>query len=126
MLRATEKKGSRAAGDSTASSIDAIVAPQAEPEEELPARVGVGAAGASLDLWSVSPGARHDQVGRWLAAVAAGEALVIVTDHDPLRLRGQVSAERPGQLEWEPLEHGPELWPVRIGRSAAVSGEPSR
>jgi len=42
----------------------------------------------------------------------------LVNDHDPKPLRYRLLAERPGQLAWEYLEQGPEVWRVRLGRRA--------
>jgi uncharacterized protein (DUF2249 family) len=85
----------------------------------------VGPGGATLHVRGIPHGARHAQIFSRLEALASGEALVIVSDHDPVRLRGQLLAEHPGVFEWEALEHGPEVWRVRIGRSAAGSASPS-
>ncbi|HET8559669.1 MAG TPA: DUF2249 domain-containing protein [Marmoricola sp.] len=49
-------------------------------------------------------------------ALAVGDHFVLVADHDPTPLRYMFNAERPGQVSWEPLEEGPDLWRVLVGR----------
>jgi uncharacterized protein (DUF2249 family) len=43
---------------------------------------------------------------------------VLVNDHDPKPLYYQFQAELGEPFQWEYLESGPEVWKVRIGRSA--------
>ncbi|MFW5968448.1 MAG: DUF2249 domain-containing protein [Persicimonas sp.] len=47
-----------------------------------------------------------------------GESFVIKNDHDPRPLRYQFQAERPVQFGWEYLEEGPEVWRVRLTKTA--------
>ena len=51
------------------------------------------------------------------AGLRPGEAFVLINDHDPRPLYYQFQAEHTGQLSWNYLEEGPEVWRVRIGRS---------
>jgi uncharacterized protein (DUF2249 family) len=51
-------------------------------------------------------------------ALGPGEAFDLVNDRDPKPVYNQLNIEREGRLTWNYLEHGPELWRVRIGRSA--------
>lgn len=39
-----------------------------------------------------------------------------MNDHDPKPLYYQFMAEHPGQVGWEYLERGPEVWQVRISK----------
>ncbi|HLS44151.1 MAG TPA: DUF2249 domain-containing protein, partial [Ornithinicoccus sp.] len=48
-----------------------------------------------------------------------GAAFVLVNDHDPKPLYYQLQAENAGEFTWDYLEDGPEVWRVRIGRTAA-------
>ena len=43
----------------------------------------------------------------------------LVNDHDPKPLYYQLMAERPGTINWEYLEEGPETWQVRITKIAS-------
>ena len=52
-------------------------------------------------------------------ALDAGAGFELVNDHDPKPLYYQLAAERPGEFTWKDIEAGPEVWLVRIWRSAA-------
>jgi uncharacterized protein (DUF2249 family) len=52
-------------------------------------------------------------------ALSAGEALLLVNDHDPKPLFYQFQAESKGEFTWDYLETGPDVWQVRIGKPAA-------
>lgn len=71
-----------------------------------------------LDVRSDPPAVRHRRIFDTFASLAPGEAFVLVNDHDPVPLRYQFAAEHAGEVEWEPLEEGPAIWRVRIGRIA--------
>ncbi len=47
------------------------------------------------------------------------QAFRLVNDHDPIPLRVRLSTLFPGQVAWEYLEEGPDVWQVRIGRRPA-------
>ncbi|MDN5794759.1 MAG: DUF2249 domain-containing protein [Intrasporangium sp.] len=46
-----------------------------------------------------------------------GSQFILVADHDPTPLKYMLNAERPGQVSWAPIEQGPELWRVEVGRT---------
>lgn len=73
---------------------------------------------ATLDVRTIPPRERHPLIFTRLDALAQGEALLLVNDHDPKPLRYQLMAERPEQFAWEPQEEGPEEWKIRISRVA--------
>lgn len=50
------------------------------------------------------------------ASLAVDESFELVNDHDPLHLRQDFDREMPGSYGWDYLEHGPEVWRVRITR----------
>lgn len=70
-----------------------------------------------LDVRPLAPAQRHEQIFATFAALAAGTAFVLVNDHDPKPLYHRFAAENPGEFTWEPVEAGPRVWRVRIGRS---------
>ena len=72
--------------------------------------------GGELDLRGLAPAQRHELVFGAVGALVPGEAVVVVNDHDPLRLRAVLEAQHPGQLTWQYLATGPSLWRVMIGR----------
>jgi uncharacterized protein (DUF2249 family) len=69
-----------------------------------------------LDVRVIPPREKHPTIFQTFDALAAGEAFVLVNDHDPFPLRFQFEAERAGSFTWEYLEQGPVVWRVRIGR----------
>lgn len=69
-----------------------------------------------LEVRHLIPAERHRIILETYHSLAPGNAFVLVNDHDPKPLYYQFAAEHPGQFSWEPLEEGPEVWRVRIGR----------
>jgi uncharacterized protein (DUF2249 family) len=72
-----------------------------------------------LDVREMIPRDRHTEIFQTYAALAPDTAFVLVNDHDPKPLYYQFQAENTGEFTWEYLEEGPEVWRVRIGRTAA-------
>lgn len=70
-----------------------------------------------IDVRDMAPRERHPLIFRTFDELAAGESFELINDHDPKPLYYQFQAERPGQLDWEYLEQGPETWRVKISRS---------
>ena len=70
-----------------------------------------------IDVRTIPPRERHPQIFDLFDGLDQGDAFELVNDHDPKPLFYQFQAERPGQVEWEYLEEGPEVWRVRIGRA---------
>lgn len=67
-----------------------------------------------LDVRVIPPRAKHPTIHERLAALAPGEALQIVNDHDPRPLRFELEADYPSVFSWEYVESGPETWRVTI------------
>jgi len=40
--------------------------------------------------------------------------MILINDHDPKPLKYQLEAERTGQMDWEYILSGPEVWKVEI------------
>jgi uncharacterized protein (DUF2249 family)/hemerythrin-like domain-containing protein len=80
----------------------------------------------TLDVRELPPAQRHARIFALFDALEPGTSFVLVNDHDPKPLRYQLLAERPGQLEWEYLEAGPEVWRVRMGKADAPVGARDR
>ncbi len=72
----------------------------------------------ALDVRDVIPRERHTLIFDTFEALKPGQAFVLVNDHDPRPLYYQFQAEHTGEFSWNYLEQGPEVWRVRIGRSA--------
>jgi uncharacterized protein (DUF2249 family) len=77
---------------------------------------------ATLDVHELPPARRHALIFDNYAALPPDGAFVLVNDHDPKPLYYQFQAERPGEVDWEYLERGPQVWRVRIGRRARAAG----
>ena len=77
---------------------------------------------AVLDVRSEIPKRRHELIFETFADLAPDSAYELVNDHDPKPLYYQLQAEHPGEFSWTYLEEGPEVWRVRIGRTAAAPG----
>nr|WP_229865132.1 DUF2249 domain-containing protein [Streptomyces naganishii] len=75
-------------------------------------------ASTELDVRQEIPARRHELIFTTYGSLAAGEHFVLVNDHDPKPLYYQFAAEHADQFTWEYLEQGPEVWKVRIGRTA--------
>jgi uncharacterized protein (DUF2249 family) len=72
----------------------------------------------SLDVRDVVARERHTLIFDTFTGLKPGEAFVLINDHDPRPLHYQFQAEHTGRFSWDYLEQGPEVWRVRIGRSA--------
>ncbi|KWW98227.1 hemerythrin [Carbonactinospora thermoautotrophica] len=73
--------------------------------------------GEELDVRPLAPALRRQKIFAMFHVLSAGEAFVLVNDHDPKPLYYQFQAEHPDEFAWDYLESGPEVWRVRIGKS---------
>ena len=71
-----------------------------------------------LDVTKIPPREKHPAIFNTFDALAAGESFVLVNDHDPRPLKNQFDFERKGSFNWEYVEQGPEVWKVRLTRTA--------
>jgi uncharacterized protein (DUF2249 family) len=71
-----------------------------------------------IDVRAVPPAQRHPLIFGTFDALATGQALEIVNDHDPMPLNHQFQQTRTGQFSWQYLQAGPHLWHVRVARVA--------
>jgi uncharacterized protein (DUF2249 family) len=79
----------------------------------------------TIDVRPLPPRDRHPRIFDHLDAMGSGEVLALVNDHDPVPLRYQLEATRPGQFRWETVEAGPETWVIHItGRAHVVDARP--
>lgn len=76
---------------------------------------------AILDVRTEIPKRRHELIEQTFHDLATGSAFVLVNDHDPKPLFYQFQAEMPGQFSWDYVEQGPEVWQVRIARTAPAN-----
>ena len=69
-----------------------------------------------LDVRALPHAQRHAAIFALLDRLQAGQALVIVNDHDPAPLGYQLRALHGDGFGWEYLEKGPAVWRVAIRR----------
>jgi uncharacterized protein (DUF2249 family) len=69
-----------------------------------------------LDVRPILPREKHPRIFALLADLCPGDSLRITNDHDPVPLRYQLDAERPGEFAWAYCDSGPEVWVVDITR----------
>lgn len=75
---------------------------------------------STIDVTELAPRDRHRTIFERLSQLDTGQPLRLVVDHDPVPLRYQLDAERPGQFRWDYQEDGPEQWIVDITSRAHV------
>lgn len=87
-------------------------------------RAGEGSASIEeeIDVREVPRPQRHPLVFSKFDALAVGDAFLLVNDHDPVPLHRQMEEMRPGQLSWDYLMRGPDLFRIRVRRIAPSSG----
>lgn len=74
----------------------------------------------TIDVREMPPRERHPAIFELLDRLQPGETLRLVNDHDPMPLRYQLDATRPGQLRWEYVAQGPEVWEVHLTSQARI------
>ncbi|HET7630757.1 MAG TPA: DUF2249 domain-containing protein [Gemmatimonadaceae bacterium] len=67
-----------------------------------------------LDVRVIPPRDKHPTIFRTFDALAAGQAMLLINDHDPKPLQYQLTAERANKFDWAYEEQGPSTWRVRI------------
>lgn len=73
---------------------------------------------AVIDVRTIVPRERHPKIFGAYRDLPPGGSFLLVNDHDPKPLYYQFQAELGGGFEWSYLESGPEVWKVRIAKSA--------
>ncbi len=71
---------------------------------------------ARVDARQYEPKDKHPAILVAFEALALGQRMELVNDHDPRPLHYLFLAEMPGRFTWEYLEEGPEVWRVAIGK----------
>jgi len=75
----------------------------------------------TIDVRFIPPRERHPLIFQTFDALQPGELFLLVNDHAPTPLYYQFLHERANQFTWEYVQEGPEVWQVRIGRTAGES-----
>jgi uncharacterized protein (DUF2249 family) len=73
---------------------------------------------ATIDVRTIVPRERHPLIFNTFENLGAGDAFLLVNDHDPKPLYYQFKAELGEVFQWDYLEQGPEVWRVRIAKRA--------
>ena len=55
-------------------------------------------------------------------ALQVGESFILINDHDPMPLHGQLESMRPQQLTWEYLIRELGMFRIRVTRIAPLTG----
>lgn len=63
------------------------------------------------------PRERHPLIFKTFDAMEVGDSFELINDHDPKPLYYQFQMERPGEIDWEYLEEGPETWRVKVTKA---------
>lgn len=74
-----------------------------------------------LDVRPLPPRDKHATIFRLWAALPVGACFVLINDHDPVPLYYQFAGQYPDAFSWEYLEQGPDVFRVRITRTAATT-----
>ena len=77
-----------------------------------------------LDVRQLRKPDKHPTIFAAYAALAVGEAFVLVNNHDPKHLRAEFDVDYPDSYGWEYLEKGPAGRRIRITKLTAVLGSP--
>jgi uncharacterized protein (DUF2249 family) len=67
-----------------------------------------------LDLRQLMPFERHEKIFQEWNALASGDTLKIINDHDPKPLHYQLEAEYKDKFVWTYEQQGPKDWIVTI------------
>ena len=75
-----------------------------------------------IDVREVERFRRHPLVFSKFDALKVGESFILINDHDPMPLHGQMDSMRPQQLTWDYIVRGPEIFRIRVTRIAPLTG----
>ena len=71
-----------------------------------------------VDVRTIIPRERHPLIFNTFLELALGQDFILVNDHDSKPLYYQFKAEHDGTFTWNYLDQGPDVWRVRINRTA--------
>jgi uncharacterized protein (DUF2249 family)/CRP-like cAMP-binding protein len=74
-----------------------------------------------LDVRSVPPAERHPKIFALFASLREGQALVLLSDHEPRPLRSEFEDKQRGLFTWVQRRLGDGRWEIRIARIAGGS-----
>jgi uncharacterized protein (DUF2249 family) len=71
-----------------------------------------------IDIRRIARPMRHPLIFSAFDRMEPTESFHIVNDHNPRPLRYLFDVKYPGAFTWDYVEEGPDVWCVRIGRTA--------
>ncbi len=77
---------------------------------------------SALDLRTLPLSRQRALILATFDALAPGETLELLDDHDPMPLYFRLDRLREGEFAWRYLQTGPDCWQVRIVRVARRAG----
>ncbi len=72
----------------------------------------------TVDVRNTPPPQRHPIIFQTWQGLQPDEGFLLINDHDPKPLYYQFKFEHEGQFTWDYVEQGPDVWKVRIGKTA--------
>ena len=75
----------------------------------------------TIDVRTIVPRERHARIFAQFDALGAGDTMQLVNDHDPRPLYYQLENRAAGTFGWTYLESGPDVWRVRIDKTASTN-----
>ncbi len=72
----------------------------------------------TIDVRHITAPMRHSLIFDTFERLTPGEGFQIVNDHDPWPLFSRFHVAHPGELGWDYREEGPDVWRVRVCRTA--------
>lgn len=78
---------------------------------------------ALVDVRRIAPCRRYAHVRGAFRNLDLGEALELVSDHDPRPFYRELQVEVPGDFSWCYSETGPDVWRVSIRKLSRAYGE---
>lgn len=86
---------------------------------------GQGQTTTKVDVRSIPPHERHPRIFALFDSLAPGEAIELVTDHEPRPLRSQFTAKHAGRFAWDQREVGHAHWEATIRKLDAAAADPA-
>lgn len=74
----------------------------------------------TLDVRDVDPGIQHVFIRRLCDDLDDNQVLELIVDHDPWPLKLQMETAGNAGFSWNYLEHGPDVWRIRIATGEKV------
>ncbi|MDE3178255.1 MAG: DUF2249 domain-containing protein [Acidobacteriota bacterium] len=72
---------------------------------------------STVDVREVPHAQRHPLIFKTFDGLKAGEAFLLLVDHDPKPVLFELDFSRKGKFAWNYLEQGPEVWRVQMTKT---------